>query len=89
MQEACLGYQFEYVKYGNISLNPKVLLHESHMSSNGGEILWYREPYFQSETIPYLPIYNAHFFPAENAPKIEMRIIHRILCFRLASLISM
>ena len=40
-------------------------------------------------TLPYLPAYNAHFFPAEKAPKIEMRIIHGILCFRLASLISM
>ena len=39
--------------------------------------------------LPYLPVYNAHFFPAEKAPKIEMRIIHGILCFRLASLISM
>ena len=39
--------------------------------------------------LPYLPLYNAHFFPAEKAPKIEMRIIHGILCFRLASLISM
>ena len=39
--------------------------------------------------VPYLPVYNAHFFPAEKAPKIEMRIIHGILCFRLASLISM
>ena len=32
-------------------------------------------------------MYNAHFFPAGKAPKIEMRIIHRILCFRLASFI--
>ena len=39
--------------------------------------------------IPYLPLYNAHFFHAEKAPKIEMRIIHGILCFRFASLISM
>ena len=39
--------------------------------------------------LPYLPLYNAHFFPAEKAPKIEMRIIHGILCFTLASLISM
>ena len=39
--------------------------------------------------VPYLPLYNAHFFPAEKAPKIEMRIIHGILCFRHASLISM
>ena len=29
-----------------------------------------------------------HFFSSEKAPKIEMRIIHGILCFRLASLIS-
>ena len=35
------------------------------------------------------PVYNVHFFPAEKAPKIEMRIIPRILCVRLASLISM
>ena len=41
------------------------------------------------KTIPYLPVYNAHFFPTEKAPKIEMRIIHGTLCFRLASLISM
>ena len=34
-------------------------------------------------------MYNAHFFPAEKGPKIEVRIIHGILCFRLASLISM
>ena len=34
-------------------------------------------------------VYNVHFFPAEKAPKIEMRIIHGILCFKLASLISM
>ena len=39
--------------------------------------------------VPYLPVYNAQFFPTEKAPKIEMRIIHRILCFRLASLISL
>ena len=28
------------------------------------------------------------FFSTEKAPKIEMRIIHGILCFQLASLIS-
>ena len=39
--------------------------------------------------IPYLPVYNAYFFPTEKAPKIKMRIIQRILCFRLASLISL
>ena len=39
--------------------------------------------------LQYLPVYNAHFFPAGKAPKIEMHIIHGILCFRLASLISM
>ena len=38
--------------------------------------------------VPYLPVYNVHFFSAEKAPKIEMRIIHGILCFRLASLVS-
>ena len=42
-----------------------------------------------SDKLPYLPVYNAHFFPAEKVPKIEMRIIHGTLCFRLASLISM
>ena len=49
------------------------------------------EKHFKDELIeiPYLPLYNAHFFPAEKAQKIEMRIIHGILCFRLASLISM
>lgn len=31
------------------SLNPKVLLHDSHMSSDGGEILWYGEPFFSRE----------------------------------------
>ena len=36
----------------------------------------------------YLPTYNAHFFPAEKAPKIEMHIIHGTLYFRLAFLIS-
>ena len=38
--------------------------------------------------IPYSPVYNAHFFSAEKAPKIDMRIIHGILCFRLTSFIS-
>lgn len=36
-------------------LNPKVLLHDGHVSSDGGEILWYGEPYFQSGTITELP----------------------------------
>ena len=49
-QEACLSYHLEYVKYAN-TLNPKVLLRDSHVSSDGGEILWYGEPYFQLETI--------------------------------------
>ena len=40
-------------------------------------------------TIPYLPVYNVHFFSAEKAPKIEIYIIHGILCYRLASLIRM
>ena len=30
---------------------------------------------------PYLPVYNAHFFPLKKAPKIEMRIIHGMLSF--------
>ena len=34
-------------------------------------------------------VYNAHFFPAEKALKIEIHIVHRILCVRLESLISM
>ncbi|CAH3193254.1 unnamed protein product [Porites evermanni] len=38
-------------KYGNTILNPKVLLHDGHVSPDGGEILWYGEPYFQSGTI--------------------------------------
>ena len=38
--------------------------------------------------VPYLPVYNMHFFSAKTAPKIEMRIIHGIHCFRHASLIS-
>ena len=42
-----------------------------------------------SYKITYLPVYSVHFFPAEKALKIEMHIIHRILCFRLVSLISM
>ena len=37
----------------------------------------------------YLPMYNAHFFRTEKGPKIEMHIIHGILCFRLAALITM
>lgn len=50
-QEACLGYHVDQVKYGNTILNPKVLLHDGHVSPDGGEILWYGEPYFQSGTI--------------------------------------
>ena len=42
----------------------------------------------RSIKIAYLPVYNAHFFDAEKAPKMEMHIIHGILCFRLTSLIS-
>ena len=38
--------------------------------------------------LPYLPMYSTHFFPAKRAPKIEMRIIHGIHCFRHASVIS-
>ena len=38
--------------------------------------------------VPYLPVYNVYFFSAEKALKIEMRIIHGILSFRLVSLIS-
>ena len=30
--------------------------------------------------IPYLPVYNAHLFSLKLASKIEMRIIHGILC---------
>ena len=30
-----------------------------------------QEKYFH---LQYLPVYNAHFFPAEKAPKMEMRI---------------
>ena len=41
------------------------------------------------ESMLIAPVYNAHFFCAEKGPKIEMRIIHGILCFRLVSLISM
>ena len=52
-------------------------------------LLFFFEILVNRHRIPYLPLYNAHFFPAEKAPKIEMRIIHGILCFRLASLISM
>ena len=26
--------------------------------------------------IPYLPMYNMHFFPSERAPKVEIRIIY-------------
>ena len=44
---------------------------------------------FSLECIPYLPVYNAHFFRAVKGPKVEMRIIHGILCFRLVSLVSM
>ena len=29
-----------------------------------------------SDSVPYLPVYNAHLF----FPKFEMRIIHGILC---------
>ena len=46
-----MGYHVDQVKYGNTILNPKVLLHDGHVSSDGGEILWYGEPYFQSGTI--------------------------------------
>jgi len=38
--------------------------------------------------VSYLPVYNVHFFPTEKAQKIEMRIIHGILCDGLASLTS-
>ena len=31
--------------------------------------------------IPYLPVYNAHFFHTNFASKIEMRIIHGTFCF--------
>ena len=39
--------------------------------------------------IPYLRVHNAHVFSAKKAPKIEMRILHRILCCRLVSLIGL
>ena len=32
----------------------------------------------QNCDLPYLSMYNAHFFPAEKALKIEMHIIHRL-----------
>ena len=31
--------------------------------------------------LPYLPKYNVQFFPLINASKIEMHIMHEILCF--------
>ena len=46
------------------------------------KLLW------QVSQLPYLPVYNTHFFSAKTAPKIEMRSIHGIHCFRHASLIS-
>lgn len=46
-----MGYHLNQVKYGNTILNPKVLLDDGHLSSDGGEILWYGEPFFQSGTI--------------------------------------
>ena len=46
-----MGYHVDQVKYGNTILNPKVLLHDGHVSSDSGEILWYGELYFQSGTI--------------------------------------
>lgn len=46
-----MGYHLDQVKYGNTILNPKVSLHDGHVSSDGGEILWYGEPYVQSGTI--------------------------------------
>ena len=38
------------MKYGNTILNPKALLDDGHVSLDGGEILWYGEPFFQSGT---------------------------------------
>lgn len=46
-----MGYHLNQEKYGNTILNPKVLLDDGHLSSDGGEILWYGEPFFQSGTI--------------------------------------
>ena len=39
------------MKYGDTILNPKVLLDDGYVSLDGGEILWYGEPFFQSGTI--------------------------------------
>ena len=38
--------------------------------------------------LPYLPVYNAHFFSPKIASKMRMRIIHGILLFGVVCLIT-
>ena len=40
------------------------------------------------KALPYLPVYNAHFFSPKIASKIRMRIIHGILLFGVVCLIT-
>ena len=35
---------------------------------------------FTNGTLPYLPVYNAHFFPLKSTFKFTMRIIHGFHC---------
>ena len=47
-----MGFYLESVTLANEkSCNPKILLHDSHVSSDNGEVLWYPEPYFKSGTV--------------------------------------
>ena len=41
-----------------------------------------------ADNLPYLPVYNMHFFRQKCFSKFNVRMIHRILCFMSSCLDS-
>ena len=77
----------EFQKYKVMTMSVVGGQPKQHVNTSYKATKHIKHTFLISDWVPYLPVCNVHFFSTEKAPKIEMCIIHGILCF--ASLISM